>query len=372
MEREPIEVFFSYSHEDEKLKDELVKHLSLLRRDKVIAAWHDRKIGAGDEWAKEIDSHLESAGIVLLLVSSDFLASDYCYDVEMKRAMERHERGDARVIPVILRRVDWSLAIFAKLKALPRDGTPVTSWPDRDEAFADIAAGIREEVDKLLAVRLNPLVEKMKKAVSLRNWPNVINIGERILSVLPNHELTKKTVARALIAKWYRDLNMRDFFPELHFFLVPKPAELVADVSKAIELDPTNADYYFVRSCLYLGDEEKNIEDLTRAIELSPQDAKHYYARALKVKSRDKASAERDFKRILELGFEPPKKPEEPARAPRPAFLDDPDLLEKYPFLRPDLVIIRPVVEGIDVRINFSKLFEQIKADLVKILSAKS
>ena len=115
----------------------------------MIDEWHDRRIGAGQEWAGAIDEHLNSADFVLLLVSADFLASDYCYDLEMTRALERHDAGDACVIPVILRSVDWRGAPFAKLQALPRDAKPVTSWPDRDEAFTDVARGIRQVVEDL-------------------------------------------------------------------------------------------------------------------------------------------------------------------------------------------------------------------------------
>jgi len=100
-----IELFYSYSHKDEALKDQLVSHLSNLRRQGIIREWHDRKIGLGTEWAKEIDEHLNSADVILLLVSADFIASEYCHEIEMKRAMERHESGEARVIPVILRSV---------------------------------------------------------------------------------------------------------------------------------------------------------------------------------------------------------------------------------------------------------------------------
>jgi predicted ATPase len=149
----PVEVFFSYSHRDEKLRDELEKHLSILKRQGVIAGWHDRKIGAGGEWARAIDDALGSASLILLLVSADFLASDYCYDVEMTRAMERHESGEARVIPILLHDCDWSAAPFGKLQALPTDAHPVTGrrWKNRAEAFADIARGIREAVAALPA-----------------------------------------------------------------------------------------------------------------------------------------------------------------------------------------------------------------------------
>src|SRR5438128_1377433 len=103
MLEQPIEVFFSYSHKDEELRDEMANHLSILKRQGVITDWHDRRITAGDEWAGQIDEHLNSAHLILLLISADFIASDYCYDLELTRAMERHEAREACVIPVILR-----------------------------------------------------------------------------------------------------------------------------------------------------------------------------------------------------------------------------------------------------------------------------
>lgn len=149
MASKPLEVFYSYSHRDERLRDELDKHLSILKRQNVIKGWHDRKIGAGKEWAGQIDGHLNDADIILLLISADFLASDYCYDVEMERAMQRHEMGQALIIPIILRPVDWKEGVFGKLQALPIDAKPVTSWGNRDRAFENIARGIREAVEKL-------------------------------------------------------------------------------------------------------------------------------------------------------------------------------------------------------------------------------
>src|SRR3954454_14427804 len=140
----PISLFYSYSHKDEALRKRLETHLSLLQNEGVISGWHDRRIAAGTEWDGAISENLDNAGIILLLVSADFLASRYCRDVEIKRAMERHEAGTARVIPVILRPVDWHTAPFGKLQALPQGGKPVTSWRNRDDAFTDIARGIRE------------------------------------------------------------------------------------------------------------------------------------------------------------------------------------------------------------------------------------
>lgn len=147
----PIEVFFSYAHEDEELKDKLSNHLAILQRLGIITGWHDRMIGAGDEWSKEIEQHLNSAQIILLLISADFMASDFCYSVEMTRAVERHDRGEAQVIPLILRACHWQGAPFSKLQALPKNGRPVTSWPNIDEAFTNIAKGIEDAATRLRA-----------------------------------------------------------------------------------------------------------------------------------------------------------------------------------------------------------------------------
>jgi tetratricopeptide (TPR) repeat protein/energy-coupling factor transporter ATP-binding protein EcfA2 len=140
----PLEVFYSYSHKDEKLRDKLDNHLTLMQRQGFITEWHDRRIEAGDEWGNEISAHLNSAHIILLLVSDDFIASDYCYSVEMGRALERHEQEEARVIPIILRPVDWESSPLGKLQALPKNGKAVSQWRNRDEAFKNIAQGIRK------------------------------------------------------------------------------------------------------------------------------------------------------------------------------------------------------------------------------------
>jgi hypothetical protein len=151
MPDQPVNLYMSYSHRDEVLRDELAKHLSILRRQGVISDWHDRRIEPGAEWKAEIDRHLDSAQIILLLISSDFLASDYCYGVEMKLAQGRHDTGESVVIPILLRPTDWAGAPFSKLQALPKDARPVTTWANQDEAFTNIAQGIRRVAERLRA-----------------------------------------------------------------------------------------------------------------------------------------------------------------------------------------------------------------------------
>lgn len=169
-----IALFYSYAHEDERFREELEKHLSLLRRNGVIREWSDRKIGAGIEWKDSIDTQVERAQVILLLISADFMASDYCYDVELKRAMERHEKSEARVVPVILRPCDWAEAPFGKLQALPRDARPVTLWSNEDEAWLNVARGIRSACDDIhqrqrASVRI--YCEKPASDTGLLVWP---------------------------------------------------------------------------------------------------------------------------------------------------------------------------------------------------------
>src|SRR5688572_2102454 len=115
----------------------------MLQREGVISGWHDRRISAGQEWDGKIKDHLNSAAIILLLVSSDFLASKYRYDIEVERAVVRHHAGGARIMPVILRPCAWQTAPFGKVQALPKDARPITVWDDQDEAFLDVTRGIR-------------------------------------------------------------------------------------------------------------------------------------------------------------------------------------------------------------------------------------
>lgn len=142
-------MFISYSHRDDGLRAQLDRHLSALRWKGLVDSWHDRQIRPGDEWLGEIDENLEGADVILLLVSADFLASEYCRDIEMRRAMERHREGSATVVPVVLRDCDWQEFPFAEIQGLPLDGRAVTAWPNPDAAFTDIAVRLRMTLEDL-------------------------------------------------------------------------------------------------------------------------------------------------------------------------------------------------------------------------------
>jgi len=145
----PFSIFISYAHRDRALREELEAHLSNLRRQNVITSWYDGDISPGTDWKSQIMEHLNTDQIILLLISADFIASDFCYSVEMVQAIARHDANQARVLPIILRPTDWQGAPFAKLKVLPTDGKAVTSWSTHDDAFLDIVQGIRQAIEDL-------------------------------------------------------------------------------------------------------------------------------------------------------------------------------------------------------------------------------
>ena len=140
----PIEVFCSYAHRDEDLKTLLLTHLAPMERDGIVTAWHDGDLSAGEEWLAEIEQRLNTCEVILLLISPDFFASDFCYGTEMQRALARHDSGDAIVVPIIARPCDWQSSPVGRLQALPPHGKPVTSWSNRDEAMEAVAKGLRK------------------------------------------------------------------------------------------------------------------------------------------------------------------------------------------------------------------------------------
>jgi internalin A len=153
---QPVRAVISYSHNDEELREQLGTHLKLLERQGVLTLWHDRKIMAGENWKDLLDERFQSADLVLLLVSADFNNSDYCYEIEMKRSLERHAKGEAKVVPIIIRECQWHRAPFGKLEPLPKNGKAVTDsshWANRDKAWTAVADGIEEQAKTIRGTR---------------------------------------------------------------------------------------------------------------------------------------------------------------------------------------------------------------------------
>lgn len=198
-----LNIFISYSHKDEDFKEALDTHLTMLKRSDKIAAWNDRAILPGTEWDAEIKHQLEEAHIILLLISARFLASDYIWKTELARAMERHERGEARIIPIFIRDCDWHGAPFGKVQGLPKDAKPVGD-PDNDAAWMEVARGIRAVVDALGAGAQAPpqLVNTTKTAPDTQRIRQLVAKGNirEALNLLPDDE-----TAAALKSRYNRN-----------------------------------------------------------------------------------------------------------------------------------------------------------------------
>jgi len=323
----------------------LAKHLSVLRRQGVIKEWHDRRIGAGTEWKGAIDKELNDADVILLLVSSDFVASDYCFDVEMKRAMARHHSGEARVIPVILRPVAWEGLPFAKLQFLPKDGKPITKWANQDEAFESVTRGIQTALAEL---QIGDLVRQFEDARRNDRVDTAIQIGMGILSLDAEHSIREQVAevchsrVRDLWLEVYEaDEGQREEFTVLHQPLISRQQyeHMLTYCDRAVQLCPERADYHAARAHLHAQaskphgfskafepfDYRRALADYARAIELAPNSGEYFYDRALlndpavpvrrielfahtgpppteEQKAR-RLQAQRDFERAIELGY---------------------------------------------------------------------
>lgn len=136
-------MFISYSHKDEEYKDALLEHMASLRRTGEVEEWHDRKIEPGKNWKNEISQHLHNSTIIIFLISASFINSDYCVEVEAKTAFEKHLKGEALLIPIVIRPTHWNDSEFANIQSLPKDSKPVTTWENADMAWLDVVQGIK-------------------------------------------------------------------------------------------------------------------------------------------------------------------------------------------------------------------------------------
>ena len=201
-----IDILCCYARKDQDLLENLKTHLMPLQRQGSITLWSDTNINAGDVWEKELHQHLDSAHIVLLLISADFIASDYAYSKEMTRALERHEQGDVRVIPIILRRTLWQNAPFAKLQVLPRDAKPVVNWQDKDEAFYDIAEQISLVVKEL---QVQQILREAQLLYEKQNYEGALILYDQVIQQDPQSVLAYRGKADALFSleRYQESLN---------------------------------------------------------------------------------------------------------------------------------------------------------------------
>jgi hypothetical protein len=143
----PLKVVYCYARKDKKLQERLESHLEVLKRSGQITSWHDGKILPGADWEQEIFRNLNTADIILLLISDHFINSGYCYNKEMQKALERRKAGSTRVIPVIIRPVEWKETPIGTIQALPDEGKPITLWRNKDKAFQSVVQGVKRVID---------------------------------------------------------------------------------------------------------------------------------------------------------------------------------------------------------------------------------
>src|SRR5260370_21566426 len=259
--KQEIKLFYCYARKDKNLRDELEKHLAGLKRRYHLTNWHDREILPGEKWEQAIDKHLNSAHLILLLISPDFMASDYCYGKEMHRALERHREGTCRVVPILLRPSDWKEAPFSSLQLLPTDASPITRWSNRDEAFQNVVTEISRTINDLL-ISLKTKEEWIREGNVLENLKRdeeALAAYEQAIRLDPNDADAYNNKGNAL-------------------YTLNRDEEALAAYEQAIRLDPNEANYYIFKG--FALDDLKRYEEVLaayeQAISLDPNDAYAY------------------------------------------------------------------------------------------------
>lgn len=225
--KQEIKLFYCYARKDKPLRDELEIHLSWLKRRYKLTNWHDREILPGEEWEQAIDKNLNTAHLILLLISPDFMASDYCFGKEMQRALERHKAGNCRVVPILLRPTYWEEAPFSSIQLLPTNARPITSWPNPDEAFQDVVREISRTIKDLL-ISLKTMEKWSKEGTLLydqERYEEALVAFEQVIRLNPNSYDIYCIKGATL-------LNLKRF------------EEALVAFEQAIRLNPNYAEYY--------------------------------------------------------------------------------------------------------------------------------
>src|SRR5713226_5357329 len=174
----PLRIFCGYAHEDKALFQQLKTALAVLIRQEAVSIWHYGDLLPGVQWESEIERELNTADIILLLISPAFMASDYCWSKEMQWAITRHATGEARVIPILLKPTPgWETTPLGALQALPRDAKPITAWNSREKALADVVDGLRRAVKAVQKEDRYPVVEYQ---VRVQSYAYITLEGERL------------------------------------------------------------------------------------------------------------------------------------------------------------------------------------------------
>jgi hypothetical protein len=240
-----MNVFISYSHKDDSFRDDLEERLAMMKRSGIISVWHDRKINAGDDWKGAIDENLEPADIIIFLVSSSFLASGYCLDVEVQRAMEKDKNGSAKIISIIIRACDWDECDFSKFQAVPKDAKPIALWKDKDSAWLDAIKSIKAAIKGFEKSHLSCPVLEYDATTSL------IRPSEKIYSWIDDTEIV-------LTHRRFDKVKLSDIY-------VSPDVEVDVDVSDD-EIGIASSDIIYTKPGFYLvhGEEQQGKTSLLK------------------------------------------------------------------------------------------------------------
>lgn len=314
-----VRIFISYSHKDRALREELGDHLQRLERQHVISTWYDRQIEAGDEWRTDIDRHLASARVVLLLVSQHFLDSGYCMNIEMRAAMDRHDAGLTTVVPIYLSKCDWRHAPFSELSVVPSGDKPVTKWMPRAKAFAAIAAAL----NRLFVKSGRPRTRSQSRSSAKASLYYARGM-KRLRPLLKQNAMSSSTTRRiadeagAAIRDFDRALSLEPtgdrwatwnyYHRGLAEFYRKNVNAAIADFSRAINIAPDNAFAFRQRAIAFhgAGEYQRALRDYSRAIRLAPSVGKAYFNRGLLYQQLgQKRKAVADFRAALKAGNDP-------------------------------------------------------------------
>ena len=151
MGKGPLKLFLSYAHEDRDIVAELRKHLAPLRYEQIVTDWYDLELMPGHDWDQDIISQLESSDLVLVVISADFVASNYAYGRELNLSLDLHDQDRVRLLPVIARNCKWQNLPFARLQVLPEGAVAISSWQNRDDAFVSVVLGVERVAREILS-----------------------------------------------------------------------------------------------------------------------------------------------------------------------------------------------------------------------------
>ncbi|MEH2249996.1 SUMF1/EgtB/PvdO family nonheme iron enzyme [Nostoc sp.] len=260
MAEDAVRVFISYSHKDEPLRDSLATHLSNLQWQGIISSWYDRQLTAGTEWNDKIKTELESADIILLLISPDFIASKYCRDIEIPMALQRHESKQAYVVPIILRPFDWFDAPFAKLQTFPKDAKAVTTWVNQDEAFVSVTQGIRTAAKLMLDYRKQQA--EQKQVIETQYLQKVEEaLSDGVISIVERDTLDELRESLGLTPEEAKEIETRAYEP-------------YSRVEENLNRYKQTLNRLIEKGCYPFNQEiEKDLENRQRDLGLKPEDA---------------------------------------------------------------------------------------------------